>query len=485
VPNFIPSVAGAAAVCLALAGWPGSSDAACVAADPHAPRLLLLSIDGVAYRTMERARERGAFEGWPHTRRLVSTFPSMTNVAFTAIYQPFGVQPIRGYEMRYFDPERNRIVGGGPIGYRKKSFAWKQLYQVISHTNLEKSEALTAPRKMARRAMERAERVLLESTDDVVLAHIESTDMLSHFRGDAPVIDVLVEVSNWVEELARRHEERLGHPLQVVMFSDHGNTETKVHNIGGVHKRLRAAGLQVVERMGHPGDVVAPTYGVVGFGVLFTDPASAELAARAVLTHPAVEIAAWIDGPGAVRVRSKDAEASVEWRDRRGSRQFRYAPIHGDPLRLHSATARLAHLKQTDDAGFASEGDWFSASASSDYPDAPRRLVDSLTGTFVSNPATVIFSLTPGHAWGSKPAQAASQILGGDLEGTHGGLDRVSSNGFLLTNDPAAKIDETAVAAHEALVPWAPSTSCSDDPTVARVSGARSNATVREAGPTP
>ena len=61
------------------------------------------------------------------------------------------------------------------------------------------------------------------------------------------------------------------------------------------------------------------------------------------------------------------------------------------------------------------------ASVDSPYPNAPRRLVDSLARAFVANPASVVFSMKPGYAWGWQSAYASSFIWGGRLEGTHGG----------------------------------------------------------------
>jgi hypothetical protein len=93
-----------------------------------------------------------------------------------------------------------------------------------------------------------------------------------------------------------------------------------------------------------------------------------------------------------------------------------------------------------------------------DFPDPLRRLVDSLDGTFVGNPATVIYSLDPGYAMGIWSAHVGVRIKGGHLEGTHGGLDRDSSLGFYLTNVPEAP-EGPAVPAARALaplLPWAP-----------------------------
>jgi hypothetical protein len=90
------------------------------------------------------------------------------------------------------------------------------------------------------------------------------------------------------------------------------------------------------------------------------------------------------------------------------------------------------------------------ASADATYPDAPRRIVDALTGTHVENVASVVFSIEPGRAWGRKAGYFGARLKGGLLEGTHGGLDSGSSRGFFLVNDPALDPGR-AVSAAEAL----------------------------------
>jgi hypothetical protein len=66
----------------------------------------------------------------------------------------------------------------------------------------------------------------------------------------------------------------------------------------------------------------------------------------------------------------------------------------------------------------------------------------------------VIFSIEEGYSWGTPAARVAAHLLGGKLEGTHGGLDRHSTLGFFLTNDPARE-SGGAVRADRVLADWA------------------------------
>jgi len=96
---------------LALFAPAASAAEAAPAAANEEPRVLVVALDGVPYRLLRQARENGAFEGWPEARPLVSTFPSMTNVAFTAMLTPLGAEPVRGYEIRHYDPDKTTRSG--------------------------------------------------------------------------------------------------------------------------------------------------------------------------------------------------------------------------------------------------------------------------------------------------------------------------------------------------------------------------------------
>jgi hypothetical protein len=421
------------------------------------PRVLVLALDGVAYRAAAAAFEQGAFDGWPAPRPMVAPFPSMTNVSFTAMLTPFGLEPIAGYEVRHFDPEHNEMVSG-VFHYKKNACAWRDYFHVTARTKGSKIANYTRPRSTFWKMLERAEEQLLTTEHEVVFAHVTASDVIGHFDGGDAMTEFMVRLWDWVQEIEALHADAHGRPLWLILLSDHGNSQGKVRHTDGLRKLLRQAGLRVTSKLKQPGDVVAPTYGVVNFGVLYLDPALAETGARAVLKLEGVEIAAWISAPSRLTVLSPDGEAHVGWRDEAGLRRFSYEPLSGDPLLLAPIREDLEELGSLDGAGYAAEQDWFELTALHDFPDPLRRLVDSLDGTYVGQPATVIYSLDPGYAMGLWSAQVGVRLLGGHLEGTHGGLDRDSSLGFYLTNvpepprGPAVPADRTLLP----LLPWAP-----------------------------
>ena len=104
----------------------------------------------------------------------------MTNVAFAAIYTPLGMEPISGYEMQYFDPERNAVVGSGPLGYAARAYAWRDYYQVMTRTTLSAAGYFFHPRRKARATMQKiadSESYKIPATidDPAILAEIEAS----------------------------------------------------------------------------------------------------------------------------------------------------------------------------------------------------------------------------------------------------------------------------------------------------------------------
>lgn len=419
--------------------------------DRATPRTLILALDGIPYRVVEQARAQGAFENWPATSRLVAPFPSLTNVSFTAMLQPFGVEAAPGYEIHHFDLERNRVVGGTPIGYAERAFAWRDAFDVVARSFRAELAAYAMPGAKSRSELDDVVEALEMPDCDPVLAHVLATDALQHLRGDETVVRFLLRLHTWIRETQVAHRARHGRDLRVVLLSDHGNGGKKIRSVGNVRKRLRRAGLRVTDRLERPGDVVAPTFGVVSYGALFlADENDAETAARAIAGHAGVDLAAWREAPHEVRVASASGMARILWRGDTPRRQIAYLAGSHDPLRLNSVLAALRVAGRLGDDGFADEADWLNASAAADFPDAPRRLVDAFSGDDVANQATVIFSLAPGRAWGWRSAHIGSWFSGGRIETTHGGLDREATLGFMLTDDPDLNLP-AAVTAESAL----------------------------------
>jgi hypothetical protein len=431
--------------------------AALVTDQPEKPRVLVLALDGVPYRAVVDAVEQGAFEGWPAPKAMVAPFPSMTNVSFTAMLMPLGVKRITGYEVRHFNPEHNKMTSG-VVNYKANHFKWRDRFHVSLRKKRTKVSNYLKPRRTFWKMMGWVEELVLESEDEVMLAHIASADVIGHYYSGDELTPFMVEVSDWLDDLVQRHSETLNRELRLILLSDHGNTTGEVLHTSGMLDNLREAGFRVNNKLEQPSDVVVPTYGVVNFGVLYARQDKAEAAARAITGHESVDLAAWVSGVGEISVIGRGEEALVRWRGEGDQRRFAYEPLIGDPLRLAVTNNHLQWLELLDEEGYAAADDWFDLTSFADFPDAPRRLVDSIVGTYVEPPATVIFSLDPGWAMGLWSAQLSVRMVTGRLQGTHGGLDRDSTLGFILSNNPEQP-PGLAITAEQALLelkPYAP-----------------------------
>jgi hypothetical protein len=376
----------------------------------------------------------------------------MTGVSFAELFRPFRVAPADGYEIRHFDVARNAVVGN-PLRPRRHGGTWKSCCDVAFQAFPAKVAMYGTPRWTGRREIAAAQAAVLDSAIDPIVAYVGSTDGLAHMHGDEATVQFLLELDAAVARLKRRHRELHGRTLRVVLFSDHGMGRVRVRSVGDVSGALRRAGLRVVHRLHGSSDVVAPTFGVVGYGALFVGPELAETAARGIVEHAGVELAAWSVGPDTVDVVSRDGRARIRWRVNGQRRFFSYEVGGVDPLKLDGVRQGLARKACFGTDGFADDRDWLTATADGDYPDALNRLADALAGDRVRSRAPVLFSLAPGHARGWRSAHLAARFAGGHIEGTHGGLDRESSLGFLLTDD-RAESPPPVVRASEALAPF-------------------------------
>ena len=401
------------------------------------PRTLLVALDAVPFRVVNEAAGRGAFAGWVPPSAVVAPFPTVTHVAFASLFLPFGVPPSPGYELRHFDTAANTTVGGGLRTYAREVPPWFEFFDLPHRSLASELSNYVSPRSAARHAVDQIEREVLASPREVFMAYVGATDGLMHIYGDAHMVEFLVELDTRLVILRERHRQERGRPLRIVLFSDHGCGSAKIHHAEGLDHLLRDAGLNVVEQLEAPRDVVSPKFGLVNFGALFLrDADRAETAASAIARHEAVELAAFSPEPNLVEVVSRSGRSHVRWDGPAGATRYAYEDLGGDPLRLSTAIGRLDAEGLLDVSGYAGDDNWLRETAFGYYPDPLRRLRQALTGDRIQSRASVLFSLGPSWAGGWHSAVVGAWVRGGRLAGTHGGLDRESSLGFLLVDDP-------------------------------------------------
>jgi Type I phosphodiesterase / nucleotide pyrophosphatase len=398
----------------------------------------MIALDAVPFRVVQEAVGRGAFAGWAPPSAIIAPFPTVTHVAFASLFQPFGVPPSQGYELRHFDSTANTTVGGGLRGYAHEVPPWFEFFDLPHRSLAAELANYVSPRTAALHAVEEIGREMLGSPRDVFLAYVGATDGLMHIHGDQHMVELLTELDRRLVELRERHHRVRDRPLRIVLFSDHGCGNAAIHHVEGLDHLLREAGLNVVDQLVGPDDVVAPKFGLVNYGALFLREADrSATAAAAVARHDAVELAAFSPAPDEVELVSRRGRARIRWRGPDGAARYAYEDRGGDPLFSAQARRQLAEAELLDDDGYAADDAWLRATASEYFPDALRRLRQALTGDRIRSRASVLISLGPSWAGGWHSAVLGAWVRGGRLAGTHGGLDRESSLGFFLVNDAA------------------------------------------------
>ena len=390
---------------------------------PGAARHVIICVDGVGFSTIQKMRAEGRFKSFGEPSRMISPFPTLTNLAMTDILEPAGASETPGYEDNYFDAGANKLRGGVFDRLRGDRFVkgtFRELFDY--HPSAIKSglgyaappvstyfEALSDLVRLRQKAK--------KARGPVFLGYTGATDSLAHLGGEAMLRDFLSKLDESITDIIR---ESRG-PVTVTVFSDHGNHFRKYRRTD-LKGPLRRAGFKFGKNLKAESSVVFPQFGLIGCALLFTKEENERRLAETASKVKGVEFVSF-EKQGVVHVLDRDGEATIE---RRGER-FRYQISSGDPLKLKQVLDDLTKRGKADAEGFASDADWFDATREHQMPDAVRRVFDGTRGE-VGNPANVIVSFEDGYYSGSNTLD-----LFAFLKATHGNLGREQSFGFLMS----------------------------------------------------
>jgi hypothetical protein len=406
------------------------------------PARLVLALDGVAYRDLKALQagltctnfwgkqfQRRAFtaeEGYFPVSRMVSTFPSLSDIAWTDI---FGDRPLPGYQRIYFSTAANaKIVTSGittTMEYERQ-MDWQEA------SDFRRGMGYLFPlhayeyeiRQMSKNFWKTA------SIGSNYYAYIRASDDAQHL--DRDVFVMLCRLDRELQDLRASYRSREGRDLQIVMLSDHG------HNHAGRGRRVRIrsfleqAGYHITESIGSPKDVVLPDGGIESWVEIHNAPAETEKLAQRLCHLPGVDVltAPVPDQPNRFLVmNAKSERAVIDWNP--ASNSFRYSTENGDPLNYRPVVAALGKNRQLDAAGFATADAWLAATVTNRYPLAVERIVRGFTRNIL-NPATILISLDNHYVNDNWLVQQGSRLV--TCGSTHGGLDDLNSDGILLSN---------------------------------------------------
>ncbi len=389
------------------------------------PRRLLLCLDGVPHALIELAKQRGLFEAFGAPAHLLSPFPTMTNVALSAM---FGATPPAGYESLYFDREAKELRGGirKYIGRRSPDKIPSSYMDNLDYQEPLAFEFLiyVAPEKVWRADMRRFhERFRAAPQTRDYFAFLKGTDGLLHAQGAARLNVALETLDKILSEI----HEFCGNETEIVMFSDHGMNleENKRVNL---QTHLRRKDLNVTGNVkGSRRSVAIPAFGLCSYAAAYCgDEELIPETATALVEVLGVDFVVYRDGAG-VLLRNAAGLARIE-RSQEGS--YRYLTEAGDPLELQPTIQSLKDHGRIDESGFASDADWFVNTRSHRYPDAVRNIFKSLCSPRVQHAADLLISLQDGYYYGWSPFGRMVT-----LAATHGNALRSSSNAFIMSTN--------------------------------------------------
>src|SRR5437868_5863563 len=327
------------------------------------PRRLLLCLDGVPYEVLKAAKGRGMFDNFGEPSRLLSPFPTMTNIALSRM---LGATPPLGYESLYFDKRARELRGGigKYIGRRTPDKMPSSYMDELDYQEPLPFEFLVyvAPDTIWRADMRRfRERFRAAPTTRDYFGFLKGTDGLLHIRGPRKLQPALESLDAILREL----QAWCGRETEIVLFSDHG---MNIEEVRKVHllTHLRQQGYEVKsEFRGHGSrSVSVPVFGLIGFAALYcsdeTDPA--EVAAT-IAPLEGVDFSLYRDGATAIIVHGARGRARIRRAGVGAGARFAYEQIDGDPLELAPIVRALSDAGELDADGCAADAVWLAHTA--------------------------------------------------------------------------------------------------------------------------
>ncbi|MFL6254104.1 MAG: alkaline phosphatase family protein [Pyrinomonadaceae bacterium] len=394
------------------------------------PRRLLLCLDGVPFEVVREAKSRGMFDNFKEPARLLSPFPTLTNVALAEM---LGATPPNGYESLYFDREARELRGGVRkyIGRRTPDKVPSSYMDELDYQEPLAFEFLiyVATDAVWRADMRRfRERFLSAPPARDFFGFLKATDGLLHIGGPARLAVALQSLDRLLREIQRA----AGSETEMVLFSDHGMNLLENRRVN-LQSYLGRNGYEVVGHMRRPRGVrrvSAPAFGLCGYAALYCGEETdrGELA-ESLRELEGVDFSVYREeGSDTALVKGSAGSARIHRAEREGETFYRYEQLDGDPLGLAAAVLSLGVEGRFDDGAFARDADWLARTWGHTYPDALANIYNSVFTPRVRHTADVLVSLRDGYYYG---ATAFSRMV--RLLATHGNALRSSSHAFLMS----------------------------------------------------
>ena len=405
-------------------------------------RTLILAIDSIPLPVVEDyvesiAGSHSVLANLSGPTALVSTFPSISNAAWTGILAPFEVAKPLGYHGKYYDRDEALLIGftsewltpNPPVAQAP----WQYFFNWRIDGALEKAIAYGRPAHASTREVRQALSAFDRSKRDQFFAYIISTDGLGHASGPEHLLEFLGSLDR---VLLERADERGHLPFRLVLLSDHGISggEALTNLWPVVEEALAHEGFRVRNTIEGNEDVAIVRVGMISaFEVNTTDEKKHDVAAL-LSRVPGIDLCVSRSGK-AVRVFGSQGTGIIRRKHGElGDVLFSYEWRQVDPLDLEAVMARLGTPDGHASPPWFSDSRWFEATQLADYPDPLYRLYHSFEAA--RHPASLLCSLEAGYAFGATGLEWLSWLAHGEMKWTHGALTKADSVGFIMTNEP-------------------------------------------------
>jgi len=404
------------------------------------PKRLIIGLDGISYRDMKALQEgitykdthglpfhrQGFHQGYFPVSRMISTFPSTSDVAWTDI---FGDRPLPGYQRTYFSDAANSEMSVNGI---TTSMEHERQMDWQVENGFLRTLGYVYPSHMYEYEVHELVRNFLntKSEGDNYYAYIRTPDDAQHLSRD--IFAMLCALDAKLQELRALYKAREGHELEILILSDHGNNHAGVGQRIEIRTFLKKAGYQITNSIVNPKDVVLPTTGIESWVEIHNSPAETETLMQLLSHLKGVDVLT-ARFPGQTNrfmvMNSKGERAIIEWNPAKNS--FRYSTERGDPINYLPVVEALSQKNRLDADGFATADDWMAETMTNRYPLAVERIVRAHTSVTL-NPATILISLNNHYVHSGWLVKKGSELV--TFGGTHGALDDLNSDGILLSS---------------------------------------------------
>jgi Type I phosphodiesterase / nucleotide pyrophosphatase len=391
------------------------------ASEPGTRRKLAVCLDGVPFDDMVALWEEGYFREFSRPGKLISVFPSLSDVALTDVLQ---AGKVPGYENLYFDVQANRIAGGATSTVSKVRMPYLDVLD-YDEPGIFKGLAYLLPVKTFHADLGRFLKRYSASSSRVYKSHVCSTDSICHIMSREDFRKYLLEVDHLLRQIFIQENGQ----LDFVVFSDHGNSQVTNRRVN-LEGFLSRHGFRLESAIKDEKSVVAPGFGLVGAMAMYFQPQSTERLAELLPQMEGVDFTTYLDGE-TVRVVSATGSASIVAVE--GGKRLKYQALRGDPLALKPILETMSQRQVLDAEGYATSDAWFDQTAEHEYADAVNALYLGVTN-HVSNRANLLVSFKDGYHYGSPFFEKLVT-----MRSTHGSLRRSSMTGFFMRNGPMSR----------------------------------------------